>query len=139
MSPADMSARAKQRAFWTTIVFVSIVMCVVTFDTLFVVENRDSIRKQEESSDQRSRRRDAQQVATLATEAELGYKLCVRVNDTRGVVIITTAAARVSKRPLRNDLPLYQCKPGDSKTVILTPAQQTAYLNLLRRGKAPGP
>jgi hypothetical protein len=64
----------------------------------------------------------------------------VRVNDTRGVVILSLLHDHYALPALTGDLPMYECDPTIEDGVkIMTAAEQAAYLRLLARGKKPGP
>jgi mRNA-degrading endonuclease RelE of RelBE toxin-antitoxin system len=128
------------RVFMVIVGALSLLLCVVGADTIFVARNREYI-KSLQTGEQRARvQADRIEQNELTSIRVLDYRLCVRINDTRGVVVITTASAHVSRPHLVSDLPLYNCEPGiNDGARLLTPAQDAAYLRLLERGKPIGP
>jgi hypothetical protein len=75
---------------------------------------------------------------------KLNYKVCVRINDIRGVERLILAhyptPTKHESIVLASDLPMYVCKPYFTDGAkIFTPAQEKAYIETLVKGKKPGP
>ena len=134
------------RVFTIVLAMVSLMVCIVAWDTIVVYRNRDYITESQAAQNQSLRdamRSQARTEANLQLIRVLNYKVCVRINDTRGVLILQILherKAHIASAPLIADLPLYACNPSYADGAsILSPAKTRAYLALLAHGKKPGP
>jgi hypothetical protein len=118
---------------------LTITLGLLLVDTVIVHRNTNHIKALQQQIDRRSRRRDLQQQADIASIRQLDYRLCVRINDTRGIQILDLHQDHANTR-LVADLPMYECDRTIQDGVrLMTASEQAAYLRLLVTGKNPGP
>ena len=113
------------RVFYMVLCALAVVLAVVAWDTVIVYNNRDSI---------------AQRRAEIQTIRNLDYRVCVRIDDTRGIQLLVLRHTHYATPALVNDLVMYECDPRIADGVtIMTAKEQAAYLRMLLQGKKPGP
>jgi hypothetical protein len=127
-----------RRLLWSAM--LAILFCVLLADTVRVGVNAASIAAAQRRADRASRARDRVQQTDIAQIRALDYRICVRINDTRGVLILALAHDHDALPALVADLPMYECENTIQDGVtLMTASEQAAYLRLLRAGKNPGP